>query len=398
MNRREFLQSAATVSAGAMTARSYSQIVGANSKVGLGIVGAGRRGQIVGAAFLKDKRTRLAAIADTYEATCLRVAAQMPPESGEPATYNAHQDLLAHKDVDAVLISAPDHLHATIAYDALAAGKHIYLEKPTLHRWHEQEPLVTSAQKAKVVFQCGMQQRSGSHYQQAKQEYIDSGRLGDIVQVRAVWHDFPWQRRNIPNAPSPAGLDWGRFLGPAPKVPYETVRYGSWRYFHEYGNGLLADILTHWLDVAQWFLNDTAPLSAYATGGIFKLHDQRNNPDTVSAILRYRKWTLNFESSVLPLRNERPSVLFEGTEGLLDIARDGFTYTPYKGAPIRVDSKQDLEVAHTRNFLDAITTSSTPSAPLEAGLQASVPVLLAVQSYWTKQPVTTLDKSLQDPT
>jgi predicted dehydrogenase len=393
MNRREFLQAAATVSASTFTARSYSQIVGANSKVGLGIVGVGRRGLIVGGAFLKDKRVRLTAIADTYDATRLRVAAQLPPEIGEPATYNAHQDLLAHKDVDAVLISAPDHLHVPIAHDALAAGKHVYLEKPTLHRWHERDTLVAAANKAQRVLQCGMQQRSGTHYQQVKEEYFDGAKLGDVVQVRAVWHDFPWQRREIPNMPKPTGLDWDRFLGTAPKVPYETVRYGSWRYFHEYGNGLLADILTHWADVAQWMQHDFTPISAYATGGIYKLHDQRNNPDTVSAIVKYAKWNLNFESSVLPLRNERPSVVFEGTEGLLDIARDGYIFTPYKGQPVRVDSRQDLELAHTGNFLDAITTGAKPNAPLEAGIQASVPVLLAVQSYWTKQSATSLEKN-----
>jgi predicted dehydrogenase len=321
----------------------------------------------------------------------LRVLAQLPPEIPEPAAYNAHEDLLARKDVDAVLISTPDHLHLTIAQAALAAGKHIYLEKPTLHRWHEKEELLQAAHKNKRVLQCGMQQRSGTHYQQAKQEFFDNGKLGDVVLVRAVWHDFSWQRRTIPDAPKPPGLDWQRFLGPAPKVPYETARYDSWRYFHDYGNGLLADILTHWADVAQWMLNDSAPQSAYATGGIYNLHDQRDNPDTVSAIIKYDRWNLNFESSVLPLRDDRPSVLFEGTNGLLEIARDGYIFTPRSGEPVRVDTTQNLERAHTKNFLDAITAGTPPNAPLEAGIAASLPILMAVQSYWSKTAVSSLD-------
>jgi predicted dehydrogenase len=393
MNRREFIAGSGAATAAAMTARSYGQILGANDRVGLGIIGVGRRGRIVGAAFLADKRTRLTAIADTYDVTRLRVLAELPPEIPEPAAYNAYEDLLAHKDLDAVLISTPDHLHVTIARAALAAGKHVYLEKPTLHRWHEKADLVNAAAQHKVVLQCGMQQRSGAHYQRVKQEFFESKGLGDIVLVRAVWHDFSWQRRNIPDAPKPAGLDWERFLGPAPKVPYETVRYDSWRYFHDYGNGLLADILTHWVDVAQWMQNDDKPESAYAIGGIYKMHDQRNNPDTVSAVIKYNKWNLNFESSVLPLRDDRPSVLFEGTEGLLELARDGYVFTPNAGEAVRFDTKANLEIAHTKNFLDAVTSGTAPNAPLQAGIAASVPVLMAVESYRSKSAVTSLSKT-----
>lgn len=392
MNRRDFL-GATTASAIAMSAKSYASVLGANNRVGLGIIGVGRRGRIVGAGFLRDDRTQLVAIADTYEATRKRVLAQLAPELPEPASFNAHEDLLARKDVDAVLIATPDHLHVTVAKAALGAGKHVYLEKPTLHRWHERQALVTAAQQSKHVLQCGTQQRSGATYLRAKQEYLDSGKLGQVVLVRAVWHDFAWQRRKIVDAPKPAGLDWERFLGPAPHVPYQAARYDSWRYFHDYGNGLLADILTHWVDVAQWFLNDTAPQSALAIGGIYKLQDGRDNPDTVSAVVRYKNWNLNFESSVLPLRNDRPSVLFEGTEGLLEVARDGYVYTPLQGPSVRVDTTENLERSHTKNFLDAVTNGVAPNAPLDAGLAVSVPVLLALKSYWSQgAPQSKLDE------
>jgi predicted dehydrogenase len=212
--------------------------------------------------------------------------------------------------------------------------------------------------------------------------------------ARAVWHNFPWQQRHIPNEPKPAGLDWNRFLGPAPHVPYETVRYSSWRYFPEYGGGLLADILTHWVDVAQWMLEDAEPQTATATGGIYDLadqHDGRINPDTVSAVVQYRKWNLNFESSVLSIRNERPSVFFEGTEGTLDLAREGYVFTPNQGEVVRVDPTEELEIAHTRNFLDAIIRHAPVNAPLQAGIDASRPVQMALQSYWEKRQVSASD-------
>lgn len=376
-----------------MSAKSYAQIPGANDRVSLGIIGVGRRGSAVGAAFLADPRTHLVAIADVYEAKRQQAFSLLPAGQPAPAAYNAHEELLARSDVDAVLIATPDHLHVTVARAALAAGKHVYLEKPTLHRWPEKAELAAAAARSGHLLQCGMQQRSGAHYQRVKEEFFAAGRLGDVVQVRAVWHNFPWQSRNIPDAPQPPGLDWQRFLGPAPRVPYETVRYDSWRYFHDYGNGLLADILTHWVDVAQWMQNDAAPQSAYATGGIYKLHDQRDNPDTVSAVIRYANWNLNFESSVLPLRDDRPSVLFEGTNGLLELARDGYVFTPHSGQPERVDVAQSLERAHTANFLDAITRGVALNAPLRAGIAASVPVLMAVDSYWSKSVVTSLKES-----
>jgi predicted dehydrogenase len=226
---------------------------------------------------------------------------------------------------------------------------------------------------------------------QAKKEYFDTGKLGKVVFARAVWHNFPWQRRDIPNEPKPESLRWDLFLGPAPKVPFELSRYSSWRSYHDYGNGLLADILTHWADVAQWMLNDSSPVSAAALGGDFQLHGDLTNPDTVSAVVRYKDWNLNFESTVLSVRNPRPSVYFEGTEGALDITRQGFVFTPNEGQPIEVPTTQNLEHAHAGNFIDAIVKGDKINAGVEDGLAASIPVMMALQSYWSKKISTQQD-------
>ena len=178
--------------------------------------------------------------------------------------------------------------------------------------------------------------------------------------------------------PKPANLNWDLFLGPAQSVPYETVRDSSWRYFPDYGNGLLADILTHWVDVAQWMLNDAQPQAASALGGIYNLHDQRQNPATVSAVIQYNGWNLNFESSVCSIRDDKPSVFFEGTEGTLDLSRDGYTFTPNQGEAATVLVSESLERAHTRNFLDAALGTKPLNAPLKAGIDASLPVQMAL--------------------
>jgi predicted dehydrogenase len=237
-----------------------------------------------------------------------------------------------------------------------------------------------------LVCQTGTQQRSGAHYRRAKEEFFDQGRLGKVIFARAVWHDFPWQRRKVDPQPRPAGLDWERFLGPAPKVPYEWIRYDAWRYFPDYGGGLLADILTHWADVAQWMMDESRPLNAVATGGIYQFKDGRMNPDTVNAIIQYPSgWNLTFESSVLPIRNERPGVFFQGTEGTLELTRAEYVFTPNKGEPQIVKAEGHLEVAHATDFLEAIKHGRRPSADIQIGVEACNPVHLAKAAYWRKR-------------
>lgn len=379
MQRRNFLLG---ITATSLTAASYARVTGANDRLGLALVGSGRRGREVMKAFLTTGRVELNCIADVYDVQRQRAKESL---NVKPYETSAVEEALNRKDVDAVLVGAPDHLHLNLARAVLKAGKHIYLEKPTSHNFEEGPAFITAVKQSNKVCQTGTQQRSGAHYQKAKEEFFAKGRLGKLVFARAVWHDFPWQRRKIEPQPKPAGLDWERFLGTAKKVPYEWIRYDSWRYFPDYGGGLLADILTHWADVAQWMMNETRPLNATATGGIYQLNDGRQNPDTVNAVLQYKNWNLTFESSVLPIRNERPGVFFQGTEGTLDLTRSGYIFQPYKGSPEVYESKENLEVAHATNFLDAIKNGTKPSADIQTGIDACNPVHLAKAAFWQRK-------------
>lgn len=384
MKRRDWLIGA---TATAITAASYSRVSGANDRLGMALVGSGRRGREVMKAFLSTERVELRCIADIYNVQRGRAREFLGVKPDEVATI---EEAVSRKDIDVVLIGSPDHLHLTHALVALNAGKHIYLEKPTSHNFDEGAKFIEAVRKSGKVCQTGTQQRSGAHYARAKEEIFEKGKLGKIVFARAVWHDFPWQRRKIDPQPKPAGFDWERFLGPAPKVPYEWIRYDSWRYFPDYGGGLLADILTHWADVAQWMMNEARPLNAVATGGIYQMNDGRVNPDTVNAILQYAggangKWNLSFESSVLPIRNERPGVFFQGTEGTLEITRAEYVFTPNKGEAQIVKAEGSLEVAHASNFLDAVKSGKRPNAEIQIGVEACNPVHLAKAAYWKKK-------------
>ncbi|HMV50223.1 MAG TPA: Gfo/Idh/MocA family oxidoreductase, partial [Blastocatellia bacterium] len=333
MQRRQFLLNA---SAAAFTAASYQRILGANDRLGMALIGSGRRGREVMKAFLTTGNAELRCVADVYDVQRGRARDFL---GVKPEEVVAIEEALSRRDVDAVLIGSPDHLHLTQMLTALKAGKHVYLEKPTSHQFEEGAKFLAAAKQFnKLVIQTGTQQRSGAHYRRAKEEIFEKGKLGKLVFARAVWHDFPWQRRKIEPQSKPAGLDWERFLGAAPKVAYDWIRYDSWRYFPDYGGGLLADILTHWADVAQWMMNESRPLNAVATGGIYQMKDSRVNPDTVNAVLQYAggangPWNLTFESSVLPIRNDRPGVFFQGTEGSLELTRAEYVFTPNIGTP-----------------------------------------------------------------
>ena len=366
-----------------LSAASWARAAGANSRLGLAIVGGGIRGRYVGRKICSSGRAELRAICDVYDERRRMTRDTIRPAE-PPFETIAIEEILSNPKIDAVLVAAPDHLHCTLARQVLESKRHLYLEKPAAHQLEEHAVLLEVASKSDRVIQTGTQQRSGAHYRRAKEELIDKGALGKILFVRAVWHNFPNQRRPLVEKPRPAGLDWDRFLGPAPPRSFHWPRYDSWRLFRDYGGGQLSDILTHWVDVAQWFMNESQPVDAVATGGIYQLNDGRENPDTVSAILRYASnWNFTFECTILPLNGVKPHVAFHGTKGTLEIGREGYTYRPERGQVIEVKAEKDIDDAHTTNWLDAIEKGTAASAPLVTGLSACRAIHLAQAAYWT---------------
>jgi predicted dehydrogenase len=389
MLRRKFLQ----FGTAAATAASYSRILGANDRIGMALIGSGRRGREVMKAFQATGRADLNVICDVYDVQRERARTMLVADGRDkPFECVSHEFALARGGVDAVLIATPDHWHLDLATAAFQAGKHVYLEKPASHHFHEGAKLLRAARTSGRVCSVGTQQRSGAHYKQAREQYFsngDNGKLGKVLFVRTWWSNFPWQARNIPAQAKPVGLDWLRFLGSTPFYEYNHARYDSWRYFPEYGGGVLADILNHWADVAIMMMND-APADCVATGGIFHASNGRVNPDTVNAIVRFRKgWNLTFESSVHSLRDDRPGVLFQGTEGSLEITRTDFVFRANKGSSetVTVQASGSLETAHATDFLDSIRDGRKPSADIDVALDGLLPCHMARAAYWSGKRV-----------
>ncbi|MFD2585593.1 Gfo/Idh/MocA family protein [Croceitalea marina] len=383
MKRRDFVIG---TGAALLSAASYSNIIGANDRLGVALVGAGRRGRWMLKKMLETGIFRPIILCDVWDEQMKRTKDFLKLDNLKE-TYSI-DEVLSNKDVDVVLLASPDHLHKSYAVKIVKAGKHLYLEKPVTLKYQEGYSLKKALNNSSSVCQTGTQQRSGNMYKQIKEDFFESSKmLGNIVFARAVWSDFGWQRRKIESRPEPKNFKWNTFLGESTKIPYQWARYDAWRNYKEYGAGILSDLLTHWVDVAQWMMNDTNPLNAVTTGGIYYLKDGRSNPDTVNSVIQYNKWNFSFECTVLPIKNSQDSVLFQGTKGSLEVFRSGYIYRPHVGNEIVYENSEDLDLAHVYNFIDAIKTGKKPSANIQVGLDAVKPSHLAVSSYWEGKKV-----------
>ena len=199
-----------------VTALSYSRILGANDRIGLGVIGTGGRGTYVMGLFQKNSDVEVRALCDVYPARFREALASAP----NARTFGDHRKLLELAEVDAVLIASPDHWHKDHAVDAMNAGKDVYSEKPMCRLREEAPVMVKTARATGRILQIGMQQRSGEIYLEPLEKFVKSGAIGKISHIDAVWHGgVPGPLRKEP-ARKPADLDWLRFLGP--------VAYRDW--------------------------------------------------------------------------------------------------------------------------------------------------------------------------
>jgi predicted dehydrogenase len=324
LSRRALLGGGA---AAALCARAYGRVLGANDRVGLGFIGFG----LIGKRHVLDFR-------DRPDVECVAVAEVHRGRRDEAValiggSVRAHDDfrrLLDDPDVDAVVISTPDHWHALMTMMACAAGKDVYVEKPLSLFVREGRWMADLARRHKRVVQVGTQQRSGPHYQKAR-ELVQSGQIGRVVAVRM------WYYRNVmpgfgspPDGNPPPGLDYDSWLGPAPKRPYNPNRsIYHFRWFWDYSGGQMTNLGQHALDVVHWFLGATAPTAVSSAGGRFALQDNGETPDTQDAMFEYPDWTATW-SEREGSRGAEPTkgLEFCGTRGSLTISRKGFVLTP----------------------------------------------------------------------
>jgi predicted dehydrogenase len=380
--RRAFLRGVT-----AATALSYSRVFGANDRVQLGLIGCGERGRSDMGKFIKAGNVDVVALCDIYGAQIDRAKKDAP----NARSFTDHRALLALKDVDAVLIAVPDHWHAATATDALNAAKDVYVEKPLTLKIEEGPAIVKAARLGNRICQVGMQQRSGKHYLEAKQLYMDTGKLGKITLARTWWHGNSYHLRKAPASlqTQPANLDWAHFLGPLKWRDWDPQQYWNWRAYLDFGGGQVTDLFTHWIDVVHMFMGRDNPVSASAAGGVYNYKDGRTAPDTINVLLEYpSQFTATFEATLAPgITGE--AVEMCGTEGRLWIDRTRYEFHPVgrDAKPTVVQASSDLDLDHVQNFLECLRSRKLPNGDVLIGHRSAQASHLGNLSYMQKRRI-----------
>jgi predicted dehydrogenase len=355
--------------AGGLTALASTRVLGANDTIRLGLIGAGQRGTYLLEAADKAAAYQIAAVCDVYGPNRDAIRER---SKGLATTHLDYREVL-EKNIDAVIIASPDHWHVPMAVDALQSGKDVFLEKPVTHTIEEGRALTRAVRSSKRILQCGMQQRSWTHFRDAV-DLIQAGSLGRVVQVRTYW----WQnyQRDWPTKPiDQQALDWKRWLGTAPDQPYSEEKFFHWRWFWNFGGGAMTDLFTHWIDVVHWALKTDQPRHAQMLADKY-VFEKWDCPDTIQAAFRYPGFDVMFEG-MMSSSIDDGGLEFRGTDATLKINRSGFAVyredVPRDQNPIlSARNYRDGTIDHLENFFDCIKTRNEPNAPVETGVAAAL--------------------------
>jgi predicted dehydrogenase len=374
------------------TAVSYSRVLGANDRIRVGHIGLGVRGAQLFKEFRQSNGTEIAALCDIYDVR-LRKAQESAPEA---TAYADFRKLVEQKNLDVVVIATPDFWHAPMAIAALNAGKDVYVEKPLTFRMEEGPAIVKAARANQRICGVGTQQRSGAHYMRARDEYIQTGKLGKIGLVRTFWHDGGASNKGGGHATppealngKPEGLDWAAFLGPLKWREWNDRQYFDFRSYLELSTGVLGDKFVHWIDAVHMMMQQDAPLAASFTGGIYRFHDGRTAPDTINLGVEYRgDWLATFEHGCISVP-VKEGIEICGGDGRLFITRQQLEYyTSDKTVPpVIIKAEGDLTTAHVQNFLASVRTRRPPNCDVQAGHRSAQVAHLGNLSYEQRRRV-----------
>jgi len=319
VSRREFVRRSLVLTGAAaapITLRARSQAPGPSETVGVGFIGIGIRGEILVRATQSLQGTRVVEVCDVYDGHFARAKELL----GEGIrTGRDYRRLLENRDVQAVVIATPDHWHRQMTLDALAAGKDVYIEKPMTYRWEDGPVMTEAAVRGQRILQVGSQWESMPGNARAI-ELIRGGALGKVTLISGtINRNTPsgaWYYPVPPDA-SPQTIDWDRFLGSAPKVPFDARRFFQWRLFWDYSGGLPTDLFVHMITAVHTLMGVRMADRVTAIGGIYNWKD-REVPDQMSAIVEYGDgFTLNLTSTANNAHTF-PLLTIMGTEGTLE--------------------------------------------------------------------------------
>lgn len=431
-SRREFIKKASIgagvigLTAMGIDAKSYGRIMGANDRVQVGIVGFSNRFKdSLVPSFLnhaKELNFEFVAVSDIWNRRRDEAEAYIKQKSDNTIKkYRNNDELYADKGIDAVIISTADFQHALMAAEAVRNGKDVYVEKPMAETLEDAKILLKAVKETGKILQVGSQRRSAPNYI-AADEYIKSGKFGDINMVEMTWNvNQPgrWRLPKLVKEIRQEDTDWDRFLMDRPKVAWDPRKYLEFRLFWPYSSGIWGQWMAHQIDTVHWFSGLNHPRSVVANGGIYTWKDGRENPDTVTAVMDYGPendkskgfqvlYSSRFTNSAGGIKE-----LYYSNAGMLNLDTNQVTaeggLSERSAAemgmkanlltPFTLDNAAKTETSantggdpmtslHMRNWMDCVRNRKTPNASVEAGYNHSIANIMARIAMETGKRVT----------
>ena len=428
-SRRTFLKGVGAGLAGAAlggSASSYANIIGANDRVRVGVVGfSDRFRSALVPAFqqhAKEMNFEFAAVSDIWSRRRGEGSAHLQQVSGRTiAAARNNEELYDRKDVDAVIVATADFQHAQHGAQAVMAGRDAYVEKPLANTMADARAIREAVRSSGKIVQIGTQRRSAANYQRAY-EFIRSGQFGDIVSVEMTWNvNQPgrWRRPNLVAALREEDTDWKRFLLNRPAAPFDARKYLEFRLFWPYSSGIPDQWLVHQIDTVHWFTGLPRPRSVVANGGIYLWHDGRKNWDTMTAVFDYGPLVDSSKGFQVVYSSRQTNAagdvkeIYYSNGGSLDLDKNKITseggleekYAKEMGmktnllgqrslaeAAVAVDRSADAGVdeatsANMRNWMECVRSRKTPNANIEAGYSHSIALCMTIAAIQTGQRV-----------
>jgi len=344
-NRRAFLKAASAATTGTLLGTHLNALVGAqanaprtiaaNDHIQIALIGAGGQGMGDTKTAIQVPGVKLVAVADCYDG---RLAHSKELWGDDIFTTRDYNEILARKDIDAVIIGTPDHWHKQASIDAMKAGKDVYCEKPMIHLYTDGPEMIEAARSTGRILQVGSQRVSSVIYAKAK-ELLASGAIGQLNMVTARWDRNSamgaWNYTVPPDA-STETCDWPRFLGTAPKIPFNAEQFFQWRKWKAYGSGVAGDLFVHLFSGTHFITGSHGPTRGMATGALRFWKDGRDVPDVLLGLFDYNEgFNLSLRVNFVDGGEESEGLIFTGSEGTMEIGGNAVTVSrvPREKAP-----------------------------------------------------------------
>ncbi len=396
-NRRDFMKTSAGAAAGTLGFQIKNYSGSPNDTIRVAVVGIRGQGNAHIREYVKMQNVEVAAICDIDESVRRQRCQEIEKSTGKkPTEYVDIRKLLEDKSIDAISIATPNHWHSLMGIWACQAGKDVYVEKPCSHSYWEGKQLVAAARKYNRIVQHGTNSRSTVALREAVQK-LQEGVIGEVYMSRGLCYKWRDTIGKKPDGPTPQGVDYDLWLGPAPKRPFNPNRFHyNWHWNWDYGNGDIGNQGIHEMDICRWGLGVTLPTKVMSMGGHFMFDDDQQTPNTqvaglefdkngkkVMIVFEVRHWISNHEAGIGEGGDSNTiGNIFYGSGGYMAI--DGYgSYRTFLGRKQEPGPSRREGGSNWANFIKAVRSRKREdlNAEIEEGHLSSALMHLANISY-----------------